>query len=55
MIGVRVRRKDEGGPWWVFIEHHGKRKSKCVGEKKAADALAKELRQPLAAGDLGLL
>lgn len=39
----------------MFIKHHGKRRSKRVGDKKNAEALAKELRQALAAGDLGLL
>src|SRR5262245_45041172 len=56
-MGVTVRQKVKGRnePWWVFIKHHGKRRSKRVGDKKTAEALAKELRQALAAGDLGLL
>jgi integrase len=54
-MGVRVRQKEKDGPWWVFIKHRGRRKSKCIGDKRAANALAKELRQALAAGDLGLL
>jgi integrase len=57
MMGVAVRQKVEGRdePWWVFITHRGKRRSKCVGDKKAANELAKELRKALAAGDLGIL
>ncbi len=54
-MGVTVRQKEQGGPWWVFIKHHGKRRSKCIGDKKAANNLAKELREALAAGDLGLI
>jgi integrase len=54
-MGVSVRQKVRGGPWWVFIAHRGKRKSKCVGDKDAAKKLAKEIRQALAAADLGLL
>ncbi|HEX7409963.1 MAG TPA: tyrosine-type recombinase/integrase [Candidatus Binatia bacterium] len=54
-MGVKVRQKVKDGPWWVFVAHRGKRKSKLVGEHKAANQLAKELRQALAAGDFGLL
>jgi integrase len=54
-MGVSVRQKTDGGPWWIFVKHRGKRTSKYVGEKKAADKLAKQLREALAAGDLGLL
>jgi integrase len=56
-MGVVIRQKEKGrdAPWWVFVKHHGKRKSKCIGDKKTAEALAKELRKALAAGDLGLL
>ncbi len=36
-MGVQIREKVKGsGTWWVFINHHGKRKSKRVGSEKAA-------------------
>ncbi len=54
-MGVSVRQKKPGGPWWIFVSHHGKRTSKQVGDKKDANKLAKEVRTALAAGDLGLL
>jgi integrase len=53
-MGVRVRQKQAGGPWWVFIKHHGRRASKCIGDKREAERIAKELRAVLAAGDLGV-
>jgi hypothetical protein len=31
---VKVRQKD--GKWYVFINHHGQRKAKCVGDSKRA-------------------
>ncbi len=54
-MGVRVRQKTKGGPWWIFVTHKGNRTSKQVGDKKAATKLAKEVQSALAAGDLGLL
>jgi hypothetical protein len=30
-MGVQVRQKD--GKWYVFINHQGKRKAKCVGRE----------------------
>ena len=53
-MGVSVRQKTPGGPWWLFIKHRGKRTSKLVGDKKAADKLASETRLALAGGDFGL-
>lgn len=36
-MGVKVREKPKGsGVWWIFINHHGRRKSKKVGSKKNA-------------------
>src|SRR5262245_37012678 len=54
-MGVSIRQKKPDGPWWVFIAHQGKRKSKCVGDYDTARKIAKECRQAIAAGDLGLL
>ena len=55
-MGVKVREKVKGsGEWWVFINHNKKRKSKKVGSKTAANALAREIERQLASGDLGLM
>jgi integrase len=36
-MGVKVKEKVAGsGVFWIFINHKGKRKSKCVGSEKAA-------------------
>jgi hypothetical protein len=35
----------------VFISHNGKRTSRKVGDKKAADAVASEIRKKLILGD----
>ena len=52
-MGVTVRQKEKGKgkPWWVFINHNGERQAKKVGEKAAAEAVARELRERLAKGD----
>jgi len=53
-MGVTVRQKvrGKGNPWWVFIAHNGKRKSKMVGDKTAAEILASRIREKLKAGEL---
>jgi len=48
---VRQRPKGKGNPWWVFINHNGERQAKKIGDKAAAEAVAKELRERLAKGD----
>jgi integrase len=48
---VRQRPKGKGQPWWVFVNHKGQRLAKKVGDKAAAEAVAKELRERLAKGD----
>jgi integrase len=55
-MGVKVRQKikGKGKPWWVFVTQNGKRKSKLVGDKKAAQKVASEIREKLAKGDLNL-
>ena len=53
-MGVKVRQKD--GKWYVFINHHGQRKAKCVGDsKKAAEEVKRKLEAKLTLGDAGLL
>jgi len=45
-MGVRV--KFHKGSWWVFITHQGKRRAKKIGDRKAAEQIASELRVRLA-------
>ena len=54
-MGVRVRQKTKGkgNPWWVFITHNGKRTSRKVGDKKAAEAVASTIRAKLQLGEFG--
>ena len=54
-MGVKVRQKTKGkgNPWWVFISHNGKRASRQVGDKKAAEAVASEIRAKLQLGEFG--
>lgn len=45
-MGVRVREKVKGsGVWWVFVSQNRERQSRQVGDKKAANAVASELRK----------
>jgi len=53
-MGVTVRQKNKGGPWWVFLNHQGKRRSKLVGDKPTAEAVARELRKRIAEGDFNI-
>jgi integrase len=54
-MGVNVREKVKGsGVWWVFINHKGKRRSKKIGDKVTANRVAKDVREGLAKGDLGM-
>lgn len=52
-MGVTVR--FYCGDWWIFINHANKRRSKKIGDRATAYEVAKQIRQRLAAGDLGLL
>ncbi|MBC8392187.1 MAG: hypothetical protein H8E17_06455, partial [Deltaproteobacteria bacterium] len=54
-MGVKVRQKEKGkgSPWWVFISHSGKRASRKVGDKKAAETVASEIRAKLQLGEFG--
>ena len=54
-MGVRVRQKikGKGNPWWVFITHNGKRTSRKVGDKKAAEIVASTIRAKLQLGEFG--
>ena len=53
-MGVRIRQK--GGKWYVFINHQGQRKAKCIGDdKRLALQVKKQLEAKLTLGDVGLL
>ncbi len=52
-MGVSVRKKR--GKWFVFVNHNGRRKAKCVGTSKAAAEQVKRiLEAKLALGDVGM-
>jgi integrase len=56
-MGVTVRQKvkGKGNPWWVFISHGGKRTSKMIGDKAAAQAVASKIRTDLQLGEFGFV
>ncbi|MGH7966728.1 MAG: hypothetical protein ACRERD_33695, partial [Candidatus Binatia bacterium] len=48
-MAVKVRHHK--GKYWVFIDHKGKRKSKCIGEsKRAAQQVAEKIQARIALG-----
>jgi integrase len=47
---MAVKVKERGGKWWVFIDHHGKRKAKCVGSKRAALQVTEKIQAKLTLG-----
>ena len=55
-MGVNVREKTkDSGEWWIFIEHHGKRKAKRIGrDKKLAKDVAQKIKAKLVLGDMDL-
>lgn len=52
-MGVTVRQKvkGRGKPWWVFITYNGRRTSRMVGDKAAAEAVATKIRAKLKLGE----
>ena len=55
-MAVIVRARVKGsGEWWIFINHKGKRRSKKIGDKATANKVAKEVRERLAIGELGIV
>ena len=52
-MGVTVRQKH--GKWYVFINHKGVRKAKCVGSKRAAEDVKRQLEAQLILGTATLL
>ncbi|HVT79041.1 MAG TPA: tyrosine-type recombinase/integrase [Phycisphaerae bacterium] len=53
-VTVRQKNKGKGQPWWVFIRHNNILRSKKVGDRNAAEAVASEVRRKLAMGELFL-
>ena len=51
-MGVKLKFFREA--WWIFIDHHGKRRAKKVGDHQSALRIAKELRERLGLVDFGL-
>ncbi len=51
---VRQKLKGRGKPWCVFVAHNGKRTSKQVGDKEAAEKVASAIRTGIKKGDFGL-
>jgi len=49
-VNVRQKTKGRGQPWWVFIAHKGKRGSKKVGDKDAAEEVASTIRAQIQLG-----
>jgi len=56
-MGVRVRQKikGKGNPWWVFVSHQGKRTSRKVGSKRAADIVAAKIQAKISLGEFGFM
>ena len=52
-MGVKVRKRN--GKWYVVIDYHGRRKSKCVGTREAAEKVKREVEARLALGDMDVL
>jgi integrase len=51
-VGVTVREKPKGsGIWWVFVNYHGRRKSRRLGTKDAATLFAAKVVRELAEDD----
>ncbi len=53
-MGVKIRQKENGGKWWVFINYQGKRKSKCIGSRKAAEEVKRRIEARLVLGEFVL-
>jgi integrase len=47
-MGVKIRQKNKGGPWFIFVCHQGKRLSKKVGTKKNAEIIKKGIELEIA-------
>jgi integrase len=52
-MGVKVRER-KPGEWWLFIDHHGRRKAKKIGSREAAETAKTELEEALGKRSLGI-
>lgn len=52
-MGVTVRQKvpGKGNPWWVFVAHSGKRTSRMIGAKSAAEDVVSKIQAKLTLGE----
>ena len=53
-VVVRQKTKGRGKPWWVFVSHNGRRTSKKVGDKEAAEKVASTIMAKLKLGEFDL-
>ncbi len=53
-MGVKIRQKVPGGVWWVFVHHAGRRTSRKVGTKSAAQKVAERIAAKLVLGEAPL-
>jgi integrase len=42
LMGVKLKKRN--GAWWVFVNHHGRRKAKKIGSEKAAKEVAAKIQ-----------
>jgi len=53
---MAVKVKQHKGKWWVFIDHKGKRKAKCIGtSKRAADQVAEKIQAKISLGQFEII
>lgn len=48
---VRQKQKGKGKPWWCFVSHNGRRTSRKVGDKSAANDVAGKIQAQLTLGE----
>lgn len=55
-MGVKVFQKvrGRGKPWWIIVRTNGTARTKKIGDRQAAEAVASELRRRLKTGELSL-
>ena len=53
-VTVRQKNKGKGKPWYVFVHQNKTTRSKSIGDKKLANAVAAKIRKKLVAGQLKL-
>ena len=50
-MGVKVREKvPDSRVYWIFVNHHGRRTSRQVGSKKAAEQAKQQIEAKLTLG-----